>query len=158
MNKALPIPISTSILIFLLAVLTGCTTVSIPSYLHDKNPYKKTFYSAYDQVLNATKMVLEDKGWVISGTSDPSVYERNKVIGDFKGQSTLIFTDVRQMGLFFGSRYARVNVYVTENPNNATEVEVRYLTVNSMTVKTFENYKHDASVKNIFNAIEKRLQ
>jgi len=69
----------------------------------------------------------------------------------------LILTQARQVGLFLGTRYARINVYVQSTDDVTTDVEIRYMTANSVGFKTFYNYKHDKSVERLFQSIEKNL-
>ena len=64
----------------LLVVCAGCTTVYIPAYVQDVNPYKKRFYANHDRSLAATMQALNETGWEIEGRMDPAIYEkiRNK--------------------------------------------------------------------------------
>ncbi len=139
-------------------MLCGCSTVNIPKYIPDTRPHKQTMYASFDQTLQATKSALQGGGWEIVDTTDPNVYEHSTILTE-DGQEILIFTGVKAIPMFLGTRYARVNIYLrTLAQPNSTEVEVRYLTVNSIGFKTFNNFKHPLAAKNILNDIEKNLR
>lgn len=137
--------------------LIGCTNVSIPSYVQDKNPYKQTYYAEFDDVLQATETVLEELGWVIENKTDPSIYERDKTVNVPTALQKLLVTEVRQTSMFLGSRFARINVYIRTKSEHATEVEIRYVTVNSIPFKSFTSYNKDHTVKHIFKEIAEEL-
>ena len=145
------------VLIVCMAVLTGCSTIDIPQYLQDKNPYQKTFYKSFDKTLEATRQALAELGWKVAKETQPSVYERNRVVEEGEGQAILIFTDVRRTPFFLGSRYARLNIYL-RGGEKVAEVEIRYLTISSLTFKTFRSYKNDAATERIFKKIEEKLE
>ncbi|HBR14706.1 MAG TPA: hypothetical protein DD723_04065 [Candidatus Omnitrophica bacterium] len=144
------------ILIFL--TFTGCATISVPNYIKDQNPYKKTYYSNFSDVLKATTEALEEAGWKVVNTSDPSVFEGNKASDDPQVKQLLLFTDIRQTSLFFATRYARINAYVLSGGNQTTELELRYITVTSVLFKKFYSYKKDRFVEHLLKTIEKKLQ
>ena len=123
----------------------GCASIDIPNYIQDENPYKKTFKMSYADVLEATKQSLEYAGWTIVQEADPAVYEHAR-IADAGIKQVLLLTNVRQLGLVVGTRYARINVYVHSAKDVSTEVEVRYVTANSVGFKTFYNYQRDEHI------------
>lgn len=139
----------------LLLVLLGCTSVSIPKYIPDENPYKRVLYVGFNPALTATRTALKDMGWKIAEETEPGIYERNRAITAQEIQQTLIFSEVRQTAAVVGSRYARINIFLRSIKDNETEVELRYLTINSTPVKGFEVYKNDAAAERILNQIEK---
>ena len=143
--------------LLLIFTLTGCASITIPNYIHDRHPNLKTFYAPYDQVHAATLKALGDLGWRIEQETDPALYERGRQSQDMSRQQTLIFTDINQLSFFAGSRYARLNVFLHVTADKATEVEVRYLKVTSVMFKTFYNYKNDRLAERIFKRIEKEL-
>lgn len=143
---------------FVLLTFMGCSTAHIPSYIQDKSPYKQTFYGTYEEVLNATLQALEDHGWLVERTTDPSVYERSKTTVDPNARSVLIMTKVKKYPKMTGSRYGRLNIYLVTNTSESTDLEVRFLTVNSLTFKSFKNYRHDDGVQALFQSIEKKIQ
>ena len=139
-------------------VLIGCASVTVPNYIRDEHPYRKTFYAPFDTVLDATVHALEDFGWKVAKTTEPSVFERNKDTDKPGVKQLLLFTDVREMALIVGTRYARMNIYVQSAADNSTEVELRYLTVTSVSLKNFQNYRNDRYAGKFFARIESLLK
>ena len=152
----------TRIFLWILAGATqaGCASVTIRNYIREEHPYRKTFYAPYDAVLEATVQSLKDSGWEISKKTDPAVFERNRDQGDHQVKQVLLFTDVRQMALVLGTRYARMNIYLQSSPSgdNSTDVELRYLTVTSVSLKNFYNYRNDGYARKLFERIGSRLK
>lgn len=144
--------------IVLLLTLVGCATVTIPNYIQDKNSYKRTFYADFDKVRQAVVQTLEEFGWMVEKESDPSVFEQGRG-SQASDQQTLIFTRIRQTSVFVATRYSRLNVYIqAAEENNANEVEIRFLTVTSVSFKDFNNYKHDKAVERIYKHIDGKLK
>ena len=145
--------------LFLLLILcfSGCMSVNMPHYIQDKNPYKKTFYSNFNDVLKTTLETLKELGWVLSKKVDPTVFERTTETNESQTNQILLFTEIRQTSLFIASRYARINVYLRSGTENTTEVEIRYLTVNSFPFKNFYNYRNDHAIEQIWKLIKKKL-
>jgi hypothetical protein len=141
-----------------LFALIGCASVTIPNYIRDEHPYRKTFYAPFDTVLDATVHALEDSGWKVAKTTEPSVFERNKDTDKPGVRQILLFTDVRETALIFGTRYARMNIYVQSAADNSTEVELRYLRVTSASLKNFQNYRNDRYAEKFFGRIESLLK
>ena len=141
-----------------LFALIGCASVTIPNYIRDEHPYRKTFYASFDTVLDVTVHALEDSGWKVAKTTEPSVFERNKDMDKPGVKQILLFTNVRQMAFIFGTRYARMNIYVQSAADNSTEVELRYLRVTSASLKNFQNYRNDRYAEKFFGRIESLLK
>ena len=141
-----------------LFALIGCASVTIPNYIRDEHPYRKTFYASFDTVLDVTVHALEDSGWKVAKTTEPSVFERNKGMDKPGVKQILLFTNVRQMAFIFGTRYARMNIYVQSAADNSTEVELRYLRVTSASLKNFQNYRNDRYAEKFFGRIESLLK
>jgi hypothetical protein len=135
--------------------LTGCSSVRIPSYLQDKNSKIKRIHANFDQALAATKQALGELGWEIEETTDPLVYEQDR-IHDLDEQKVLLITKVRQTSLIIGTRYAKMNIYI-RSKKNISEIEIRYLTINSLPLKNFQNYRNDSAVERIFTQINRFL-
>ena len=135
----------------------GCANVHIPDYISDENPYRRIFYADFSSTLAATAQSLESLGWPISKTAEPSIFERSRLTEEGNRQQTLLFTEIRQTPLFLGTRYARVNAYLRAVTDHTTEVELRYLTVTSVPLKSFYNYRKDHFIKRVFQEIERRL-
>ncbi len=144
--------------LFLVFLLAGCASVNVPNYIQDKHPYKKSFYGNFDDILDATKKTLEEYGWRIASTSAPSVFERAEGSEHTPGQQILLFTELKQTSFFVGTKYSRINVYLREGTDNSTEVEIRYVTVNSMSVKNFYKYRSDHFVERVFKRIDQLLK
>ncbi|MFA5087443.1 MAG: hypothetical protein WC552_00245 [Candidatus Omnitrophota bacterium] len=146
-------------LLILLAFLTcsGCVSARIPKYLGNDFPYKQRFYFSFEQVVSATQETLKDLGWQIEETADPAVYEQVFSLPGADKKQILIFTSIRQTPLFIGTRYAKMNIFLGESGDNNTEMEIRYLTVNSVLFKNFESYKNESAVKRILEHISKSL-
>ena len=143
--------------ICILFFIGGCASINIPEYIQDENPYKHKFYASFEGVYSGVLSVLEEDGWTVEKEVDPIVFERNESGGDLNKQ-TLIITEVRPISLFLGTRYARLNIYLRENKKkDITEIEIRYITINSTLVKTFQNYKHNHAVSRLFDKIENKL-
>jgi len=135
--------------------LTSCSSVRIPSYLQDKNSKIKRIHANFDQALAATKQALGELGWEIEETTDPLVYEQDR-IHDLDEQKVLLITKVRQTSLIIGTRYAKMNIYI-RSKKNISEIEIRYLTINSLPLKNFQNYRNDSAVERIFTQINRFL-
>ncbi|MBI5416084.1 MAG: hypothetical protein HZA29_04640, partial [Candidatus Omnitrophica bacterium] len=99
-------------------------------------------------------------GWEISKKTDPAVFERNRDQSGAQVKQVLLFTDVREMPLVLGTRYARMNIYLQSSApgENSTDVELRYLTVTSVSLKSFHNYRNDGYARKLFERIESRLK
>jgi hypothetical protein len=142
-------------LVMLLLLNIGCTSVQIPGYLKDSNPYSKRFYSDFAKTRAATEEVLHQLGWKVAERLDPLVYEQ-AVVNDLDEERELLVTEARQMPLFIGTRYARMNIYI-RSKKDISEVEIRYLTITSMLFKNFTSYRNNAAAERIFTRIEEHL-
>ncbi len=134
--------------------LVGCTSVNIPNYIPDKYPYKKTLYGDYGKVVRATEKTLGEFGWTITSRNDPSIFERTNAEDQHRNNQILIFTKVRATSLVVGTRYARLNAYVRSADDKTCEVELRYVTISSTSVKNFYNYRKDHLIERMFKRIE----
>ncbi|MBP9853462.1 MAG: hypothetical protein KBD53_01185 [Candidatus Omnitrophica bacterium] len=151
MNKKL-------LILLFVGCLTGCSTVTIPKYIKDENPYKQVINADYEKTLDATYQALKDSGWEIISKSDPNVFEHSSRT-DPNSKQIVLFSDIQDLPFFLGTRFARVNIYLrsTDQPNQ-TEVEMRYLTVNSLTFGAFKNYKHPLATERLFNNIKDHVK
>ncbi|MFT5387719.1 MAG: hypothetical protein ACI9F2_001148 [Lysobacterales bacterium] len=147
----------------LLLILTisfgGCATARIPAYVQSQEvPYKKKFFTTYENTLLSTKVVLEELGWYIEEEKDPSIYERIANADDPYSSNVLLITEVREQGLVVGTIYKRLNVFISSGVDDKeTDVEVRSLTVTAMPFSSIRDYKDDADVDIIFKKIEESL-
>ncbi len=137
-----------------LVFLYGCATARIPQYLADRNSYKKHFYASFDDALQASRTALHDLGWEITSEGDPAVYEE----GDPReARQIILFTEVRQTAMFLGSRYARINI-ILRTKSEGTEIEIRYLTINSIPFKNIESFRNESAVQRVFERIDELLK
>jgi hypothetical protein len=143
------------VLLISLLFFLGCTTATIPVYLRDKKPYVRRYYTNYDTTLAAVNATLKDLGWVAEKSVDPAVYEQARST-DLDEKQLLIITEVRQTPLVVGTRYARMNIFL-RSKKEISEVEIRYLTMSSVTFKTVKDYANDSEVKRIFGRLEEIL-
>ena len=102
--------------------------------------------------------MLKDLGWEIEKQTDPSLYEHSGEDSIESVKKVLIFTKVRQSGFFLGSRYSLVNIYLRSSLQDVTEVEIRYLAIDSTFLKTFYRYKQDKTVKWMLTRLEELLK
>ena len=146
-------------LIFFLGLLgfLGCTTVQIPEYIQDKNPYKREFAASFDETLSVTKDALRDLGWRVLQTYDPAVFEQTPRPSAGGGQ-LLIFTESKQSSRILYSRYGRLNIYLRSLKNDRTEVEIRYAAITSFLIKNFKSYKDHRLVNRVFDQIAAHLK
>jgi hypothetical protein len=140
------------LLVFAAVILVGCTTAQIPQYLQDKKPYIQRFYADYEDTLEVTHEALKQLGWKVEQTADPHVFEQQGATNDLNEKQILIFTEVRQTPLFVGTRYAKMNIFI-RSKGKLSEVEIRYLTVNSLPLKNFQSYQNKSAADRVFDCI-----
>lgn len=143
------------ILTVLILFCAGCVSANIPNYLKEEHPYKKKIYADYQKTVAATQEALKELGWTIAETTQPGVYEQEPSANS-QYQATLLFTNIRQTALFLGTRYAKMNIYLRELADG-TELEIRYLTVTSTPLRSFESYRNDSAVQKFFERIDQQL-
>ena len=139
-------------------VLFGCASIAVPNYIKDKNPYSKKFYGQYKDILKIASDSIEELGWKISSTSDPLIFENSIVSPDNSAEHILIFAETKQDPWILGTTYKKLNVYVRAGGNDKTEVELRYIRINSTFFMKFYGYKADRLAKKIFDKIEEKLK
>ena len=142
--------------VVLLVILSGCVTVKIPKYLPLENPYKKKFFSSFDEVLTAAKQALVDTGWQMTDMTSPSVFEQQASV-QTQWKQILNFTEIRQTPLILSSRYMSINVYL-RSVDDGTEVEIRYMAVMPMLFGNSQSYKNDDVVNKILDRIAQLLE
>jgi len=144
--------------IILVVSLVGCASIHVPQYIKNDHPYKKKFYLEFKKVLPLTVKSLEESGWTIEQRTDPEIYERRKGDAIHKGKQLLLITGIRKLPIFIASRYARLNVYVTSEGDDSTEVEIRYVGVKSLIFKNFYDFTHEDIVERVLRRIENNLR
>lgn len=137
-----------------IVLLSGCVAATLPQYLSDRNPYKKEYFAGYDESVAAVKTALGELGWKVAGEGDPMTYERQASPSE---KRIILFFEIRQTPMFFGTRYGKLNVIV-RGIQDKTEIEIRYVTVTSIPFKSFQTYKNDATVQRIFEHIATHLK
>ena len=133
--------------------LSGCTTVSIPNYIQDKNPYKRVYGANFEGVLMSATRALEHSGWVVTNKYDPTVFEQNKELNSPEAKQLMLSTDVRQTPFIVGTCYRRINIYIRTVDEKSTEVEMRYVKVTSVPFKSFNSYRNDRAIKRLLDSI-----
>ena len=146
------------LLLILLVTFGGCTSIVLPSYVSDKNPYKKRFYGDYVAVVEAAKKALDKFGWSVTEEPDPGIYEHRWEMNDPNVHHILLFTKYKESYYGLGTKNVVLNAYIRAGVNEATEVELRYLKVSTVSYKSFYDYKNDKLIEQIFKEIEKNLQ
>ena len=135
--------------------LTGCASVYLPVYLQDKKPYTRRYYATYEQSLQGVNQTLPDLGWEVEKTVDPLVYENHRM-SDLDEQQILVLTKIRQTSMLIGTRYARMNIYLSSK-KGISEIEIRYLTTTSILFRGLKSYSNDGAVDRIFARLEELL-
>lgn len=147
---------SSLVLITFLVALTGCITVQMPPYVKDKNPYQREFYASYDTTILAVTDALNHLGWTIVKRENPAIFESDSVEGIKPPKQIILFTNVRQSAMIFGTNYVTMNIVIKEN-NEKSDVEIRYYAVFSTTLRNIETYRNDSFVEKVFTQIEKAI-
>ncbi|MBF0385659.1 MAG: hypothetical protein HQL27_07275 [Candidatus Omnitrophica bacterium] len=141
----------------LLLAVSGCTTITIPKYIKDEAPYSRKFMADFATVQKASVSTLEEMGFKIEDTADPMLYERGQQYAGSPGRQILIFTEIKQIPFFLGTKYTRVNVYLRDIDQATTEVEFRYMTINQLPLKHFYGYKKKGFADKFFKLVAKKL-
>ena len=144
------------VILLMMFAVSGCVSVKIPKYITDKNPYKKTVLSPYDEVLIATRKALEETRWTVTDVTDPGMYEHNRDEGE-GGKQCLIFTETQQAARVLYSRYTTINVYLRAL-KDGTEIEIRYLARRPFLFMMSETYRNDRLVDRIFDEIQSDIK
>ncbi|MFP4472242.1 MAG: hypothetical protein ACLFPX_00020 [Candidatus Omnitrophota bacterium] len=143
-------------LIVLCAVLAaGCTSTRLPNYVQAEKPFTKRVYADYESAVTAVKMTLDDLGWEIAEEAAPEVFEVETDVQDT--EQILLITELRATRMFFATRYARINVYVRSS-GEISEVELRYMVVNSMAFWKPRSYGSQSLADRFFELLGKNLE
>lgn len=137
---------------------TGCTRIELPNYIKDVHPYDRRVYAPFEKTLKATSKVLDETGWTITTSSEPSVFERAKYAVSPDTKQIMLFTKVKHTPLILWSTYKRINVILRSAGENATDVEVRHVTVTSIPFKSFYSYKKDRVANQLLEKIENAVK
>lgn len=141
-------------IVVLLSVM-GCTSLQIPVYIPEEKPFTQRFYAGYPRVVSAVRQALTDQGWSIDRELEPRVFEL-AVPGAQEGDSVLLVSGIRESRMFFATRYARLNVYIFSK-EDVSDVELRYLGVNSVVFFKSKNFGDKDFAKRLFKRMEELL-
>ncbi|MBF0491008.1 MAG: hypothetical protein HQL15_10460 [Candidatus Omnitrophica bacterium] len=142
------------VLIFLLATLTGCSTVQIPNYIKSDRPYMRKISADYDEIVQAVKVVLFDQGWKVAGEVNPSVYEFRQ--GEDQSKDILIFTVAKPYPKVLYSTYTHINVCIRAIADGA-EVEIRYEALTPGPIK-MSSLRNDGLANHLLDKIEQAVE
>ncbi len=143
-------------LLGLLISLTGCASLNLPSYIQAENPYKRTYYGSFQEVLEEVRAGIIAEGWQISKEVDPGQYERNPLVADGDKDHILIFSNVRNFQRGIYKKLVQLNVYVNRTAEGV-EVDLRYRSVKNFYLFKINSYRNDKAVKKLLDRIEQKL-
>jgi hypothetical protein len=144
------------IFLFVLCVTMGCVSTRVPSYLTDKKPFERRFYAGHTEALAGVKQAMTNSGWVLEQVMEPQVYELDPQKADIEEQ-LLLMTEVRERRRILFSRYERMNIFIRSR-GNVTDVEMRYLVINDMTLFKSKTYGNEKLAKRFFDLVQKELE
>jgi hypothetical protein len=144
-----------ALIVALLTVFCGCTTVQLPNYIKSDRPYVRKYYGDIEQINAVVRNVLVHNGWKIKSEARPSVYERPSD-GQNTEKDVLLFTNVKQHPMILYSSYTHLNVLIHAIAEGA-EVEIRYHKVTPLLIKQFNSTRNDKLVNGLLEAIEQAL-
>ena len=143
------------ILLVVLAVIVGCTSVPIPNYIKADHPYTRKISGDYDKIMTAIESVLSQEGWPIQDQLNPAVFERHPG-GEDQSKDVLFFTAIKQHPKFFYSTYTHLNIFVHAIAEGA-EVEIRYGSLTPLPVKQLQGTRNDPLANRLLDKIEQEL-
>ena len=138
----------------LAVIVSGCTVVQVPMYLPDDKVFTQRVYVDFETALNAVRMAVADFQWDVSSEVPPEMYEVDSESQTEK--EILLITDIKNTHLFVGSRYARMNIYI-RSTGAVSEIEFRYMVVNSMVVWKPRTYGSQNLADRFFARVESHL-
>ncbi len=138
-------------------MFSGCASVTVPQYIADKYSYKQKFYAEYDDVFKAVIKTSEEFGWTVTNTVDPAIYERSLATKTKEDLQALFFVDVKKPSSFLRRGYARANIFLRAGAGNVVELEVRYLKVSTVYVKTTFKYRNDKLINRFMKDVEGKI-
>lgn len=144
--------------VFLLCVLigaAGCASIP-PQYIPGDQPYKRTYYGDFDDILSVVRSTLEEDGWEVVKEVDPTLYERNPLYNEGEKGHILLFTNIKKSQRFVYSTSTHLNVYVNRI-FDGVEVDARYGRVRDFHVLKMRSYKNERLVKKFLDRIEQKL-
>ena len=142
--------------IVLVLGMIGCATIDTPHYIQAENPYKRTYYGSFDDVLSMVRETLKEEGWQIVKEVDPTLYERNPLYSSGDKEHILIFTQIKRAQRVVYSRTTHLNIYVNRI-SDGIEVDVRYGAVRNFHLWKTRSYRNNALIKQMLDHIEQKL-
>ena len=142
--------------IVLLMGMIGCASIDPPSYIQAENPYKRTYYGSFDDVLAVVRTTVQQDGWQIAKEVDPTLYERNPLYSTGDQGHVLILTDIKCSQRIIYSKATHLNVYV-HRIAEGVEVDVRYGSVKNFHLWKARSYRNNALIKKMLDHIEQNL-
>ena len=142
-------------IIFILGVI-GCASVDTQHYIQAENPYKRTFYGSFADVLDVVRAALKEDRWQIAKEVDPTLYERNPLYSSGDKEHILIFTQIKRSQRFVYSQDTHLNVYVNR-VSDGVEVDVRYGSVRNFHLWKTRSYRNNALIKQILDGMERKI-
>ena len=136
--------------------MIGCATIDTPHYIQAENPYKRTYYGSFADVLDVVRAALKEEGWQIDKEVDPTLYERNPLYSSGDKEHILIFTQIKRTQRFVYSKATHLNVYVNRI-SDGVEVDVRYGSVRNFHLWKARSYQNNALIKQLLDRIEQKL-
>lgn len=139
-----------------LIALAGCAGVNPPHYIQGDQPYKRTYYGEYADILDVVRSTMNEEGWEIVKEVDPTQYERNPLYAEGEEGHILLFTKIKKSQRFVYSTSTHLNVYVNRI-FDGVEVDVRYGRVRDFHLWKMRSYKNERLVKNLLDRIEQKI-
>ena len=134
----------------------GCASIDAPNYIQAENPYKRTYYGSFDEVLDVVRATVKEDGWQIVKEVDPTLYERNPLYGAGDQGHILILTDIKRSQWGIYSKATHLNVYV-HRIAEGVDVDIRYGSVKNFHLWKSQSYRNNALIKKMLDCIEQKL-
>lgn len=144
-----------SILVCVLSA-AGCATVNPQHYIQAENPYKRTYYGSFNEVLDAVRLTLDEEGWPIAKEVDPNLYERNPLQKSGDQDNILLFSKIKRAQRFVYVKATHLNVYVIPI-DGGVEVDLRYGSVTDFRLWKKRSYRNERLVNKILDRVEQKL-
>ena len=136
--------------------MIGCAGIDTPSYIQAENPYKRTYYGSFNDVLEVVRAAIQEDGWQIAKEVDPTLYERNPLYSTGDEGHILILTTIKRSRRILYSKAAHLNIYV-HRINEGVEVDIRYGSVKDFHFWKARSYRNNALIKKMLDHIEQKL-
>jgi hypothetical protein len=142
--------------IALLMGMVGCASINSSNYIQPENPYKRTYYGSFDDVLEVVRATVREDGWQIAKEVDPTLYERNPLYSAGDQGHILILTDIKRAQRIIYSKATNLNIYI-HRIAEGVEVDIRYGSVKNFHLWKVRSYRNNALIKKMLDHIEQNL-